>query len=138
MLDALGIDTNDPARDPRFPTRAPATIMECRGLIHLREREVDDAVSKLEQAVSCFPHSRSYYGLALALEERAVLMRAGRREVVDRALRLLGHAECLRPSSQPSDDVTKTVARLSQLGAANGHDNDLDVVNGNSNGRLAA
>ena len=31
LLRTLNIDLRDPARDPRFPTRAPATIMECRG-----------------------------------------------------------------------------------------------------------
>ena len=115
LLEQLHIDRTDPARDARFPTRAPAAIMECRGLIHLRRREVDEAACKLQRAVSCFPHSRSYYGLALALEEQAIHDEEARRELVERARRLLGHARCLRPAGQRSEELDKTEERLSRL-----------------------
>jgi hypothetical protein len=120
LLLHLGVDLRDPAQDPRFPTRAPATILECRGRICLRKREVENAVMALERAVSCFPHSRAYYGLALALEEQAVKDASDRREIVARAVRLLSHAQCLRPANETSEEVQAALGRLTRLGASNG------------------
>ena len=65
---ALRLDADDPCSDERFPTRAPAALVECRGRIHLRAGPAD-AIDLLEDAVKLFPHSRAYFELALALEQ---------------------------------------------------------------------
>jgi hypothetical protein len=120
LLEEVQIDMRGLASDQQLATRAPATVMECRGLILLREGKVDDAIEMLTGAVGRFPHSRSYIGLALALEQRAVRETDGRKEMIARALRLLGHAVSLGPTVEPSAEVGNAMDRLSRLDSSNG------------------
>jgi len=115
LLGDLGLDSEDPASDERFPTRAAAAILECRGLAHLREGRPDDAITELERAVSQFPYSSSYLELALALEQRALASEETREETVARALRMLDHAISLRPSDEPSVPIKQAMERLMRL-----------------------
>jgi tetratricopeptide (TPR) repeat protein len=115
LLAELGVDEEDPANDERFPTRAMAAIVECRGLIRLRAGDVDDAIGMLEHAVGAFPHSRPYFGLALALEQRALARAETRKDDVPRAVRLLGHAVSLGPTAEASPEVRSAIDRLARL-----------------------
>ena len=120
ILEVLSADSN--WDELQIHTRAPATLMECRGLILLAEDNTEAAIAELEQAVSRFPHSRSYLGLARALEQRAMRLREGeaKEKAVGRALRLLGHAVSLGPGTEPSAEVMELRERLTRLGQANG------------------
>ncbi|MCA1707495.1 MAG: tetratricopeptide repeat protein, partial [Actinobacteria bacterium] len=117
-LDELKLDDQDPSRDERFPTRAMAAIMECRGLIRLREGNIDEAIDRLEEAVRRFPHSRAYFELALALEQRAVANLDTRKTIVPRAQRLLDHAVRLGPTDEPSAGIRQAMERLARLNGA--------------------
>jgi tetratricopeptide (TPR) repeat protein len=117
LLDELELDPDDPANDERFPTRAPATAAECRGLLLLREGDIDGAVGELQVAVNTFPHSRAYIGLALALEERAKRDAATRKETIARAQQLLRHAVSLGPEDKPPEDVAAALERLARVEA---------------------
>jgi tetratricopeptide (TPR) repeat protein len=116
LLAALELDPLDPSNDERFPTRAPAATLECRGLIRLRQGNIVEATKMLERAVSEYPHSRAYYELALALEQRAIGEVEARKDIVPRARRLLAHAVSLGPSESPSDEIQEALDRLSRLG----------------------
>ena len=115
LLDELGLDPEDAANDERFPTRVRAAIVESRGLVQLRAGDLDGAISTLETAVSGFPHSRAYFELALALEQRAVRDPDARRDDVPRALRLLAHGVSLGPSDQPTGEFQGAVERLTRM-----------------------
>lgn len=115
LLATLELDPQDPAGDERFPTRAIAAVAECRGLILLRDGKIDEAIDRLEDAVSKFPHSRAYLELGLALEQRALTDVGSRREIVPRAQRLLGHAVSLGPTDEPSAEVKQAMERLTCL-----------------------
>lgn len=118
LLGQLELDPQDPANDERFPTRAPAAVVECRGLILLRDGKVEDAIGVLENAVREFPHSRAYLELALALEQRALGDVTSRKEIVPRAQRLLAHAVSLRPTDEPSAEIEGARERLARLNGA--------------------
>jgi tetratricopeptide (TPR) repeat protein len=112
-LAELGLDEEDPASDPRFPTRAPAALHECHGLILLRERDFDGAIEELKTSVSMFPHSRAYFELALALEQRAAAHPEERDELMIRAQRLIRHGESLRPPTPPfSSEIRAAIERI--------------------------
>jgi tetratricopeptide (TPR) repeat protein len=120
LLDDLELDPYDPSSDERFPTRAVAAVVECRGLILLRAGEVDAAVRTLDDAVSRFPHSRAYVELALALEQQALGDVASRTDVVPRARRLLDHAVSLAQTDEPSPAIAQALDRLGRLGNGDG------------------
>ena len=117
-LDKLKLDEDDPSSDKRFPTRAPAAVWECRGLILLRKEEIEQAIAALQQAVSMFPHSRSYLELALALEQRAMRDTEARKRDVPRALQLLEHGVNLGPADEPTGEFLRALDRLTSLDGA--------------------
>jgi hypothetical protein len=113
LLTEMDIAIDAPEREEPLTTRAPATIHECRGRLLLREGKVAEAIAALETAVGRFPHSRSYVGLALALEKGAVADAGARAELHARAVRLLGHATSLNPDAHESPEVVAALARMS-------------------------
>lgn len=115
LLESLELDESDPTNDERFPTRAPAAVIECRGLIRLRDAEVDEAIERLEEAVRIFPHSRAYLELAVAHEQSARAHAASRDDIIPRAERLLAHAVRLGPTVEPSAEVKEAMERLARL-----------------------
>lgn len=119
LLDQLELDPENPTGDERFPTRAPAACLESRGLILLREGKVEQAIEKLEEAVSAFPHSRAYFELGLALEQRAAENGETTNQTAARAQRLFGHGVNMSPASDPPPEVRAAIARLDRL-AVNG------------------
>jgi tetratricopeptide (TPR) repeat protein len=123
LLVELGVHLEATDADETLSTRAPAAIMECHGLILLRAGKLDKAVRMFEHAVGRFPHSRSYFGLALALEQQALVAPPGagdRRDRVERAHRLLKHAASLRPVAEHADEVSDATDRVAHLLVANG------------------
>jgi tetratricopeptide (TPR) repeat protein len=111
-LAELELDEADPASDERFPTRAPAACCECRGLIFLRDDDFEKAIPQLEQAVSRYPHSRAYFELGLALEQKAAATPDAAPVLVARAERLFRHGVSLRPPGDPPDEVRAAMQRI--------------------------
>lgn len=99
------------ATHPRFPTRARAVLNEARARMILEE-DVDEAISLFERAINEYPFSRTYVGLASALEQ------LGEQEAVHayqhrtRARMLMAHAETLGRWKQPPDEVQRLLDRL--------------------------
>jgi tetratricopeptide (TPR) repeat protein len=114
LLKELDLDPLDAASDERFPTRAPAAVLECRGLILLREGKADEALDPLEASVSSFPHSRAYYELGLALEQRALTHPAKREADHARAQRLFRHGLILSRATEPPPEVSAAMERLAR------------------------
>jgi tetratricopeptide (TPR) repeat protein len=97
----------------RFPTRARAVLKEARARMIL-EKDVDEAITLFESAISEYPFSRTYLGLASALEQ------LGEQEAVHadqhraRARLLMAHAEALGRWKQPPDEAQRLLDRLAQ------------------------
>lgn len=100
LLETLGLEPETAASDERFPSRAPAAALECRGLILLREGNPEKAIAPLKAAVNSYPHSRAYFELGLALEQRAATSPETRKQDLVRAQRLFEHGRSLSKASE--------------------------------------
>lgn len=115
LLEELGLDPVDAANDERFPTRAPAAALECRGLILLREGRPDEAIEPLGDAISRFPHSRAYFELGLALEQHGLTHPETRMADIARAQRLFRHGVSLSRAPETPPDVSDAMERVERL-----------------------
>jgi len=87
-------------------------VLECRGLILLRDGKGEEALEPLEAAVSAFPHSRAYFELGLAVEQDAVVHPEKRAANIARAQRLFRHGLALSKASEPPPEVDAAMERL--------------------------
>jgi tetratricopeptide (TPR) repeat protein len=100
LLATLYPPGEDPVSHTRYPTRLPATIAEIRARLPLLQSPTDlDAVTRLlEEAVSRFPYSRTYFVLAEVLERRSLASTAedDAELLLERAKTLRKHARAFR------------------------------------------
>jgi hypothetical protein len=105
----------------RFPTRIDAACLDCEGFVCQRRRDVEEAITKLEEAVGAFPYSRAYLHLASAYVDRARRTAVAQRDDdLEAAGRALGHAVSLRPSDLPTDEVDNVRRELELLASPMG------------------
>ena len=101
------------ATHPLFPTRARAVLNEARARMML-EQDVDKAIALFERAISEYPFSRAYLGLASALEQLGEQEVVRARQHRARARLLMAHAEALGRWKQPPDEAQRLQDRLAQ------------------------
>ena len=99
LLATLYQPAEDPVSHARYPTRLPAVIAEVKARLPLLQSPTDlDAVTRmLEEAISRFPYSRTYFVLADVLERRSRTSSDDEAEVLrERADTLRKHAQAFR------------------------------------------
>lgn len=106
-------DEEDPARHPIFPTRAKATALEGRARLAL-PTDVDTAIARFEDAITQYPFSRAYLGLAWALEELADEDPTAAPRHRTRAETLVRHGLVLGQWRDPPDEAKRVLERLRQ------------------------
>ena len=99
-LHELYDDEHAAATHPRFPTRARAVLNEARARMIL-EADVDQAIGLFERAISEYPFSRTYLGLASALEQLGEQEAVHANQHRTRARMLMAHAETLGRGASP-------------------------------------
>jgi tetratricopeptide (TPR) repeat protein len=113
LLRGLYGEKDDAVAHERFPTRIRATLAEARArLVALDDRRLDAAIEAFEKAVSQYPYSRTYAGLADALERKAdsVQPSDGLRR---RAATLVDFAQTLGPPGALPAETLRVKERLS-------------------------
>lgn len=117
-LNDLYSEGEDPARHWIFPTRARATALEARARLAL-PTDVDTAIALFEDAISQYPFSRAYLGLAWALEELAEEDPTAAARHRTRAEALVRHGLVLGQWRETPDEARRVLERLT--GAGSGH-----------------
>lgn len=112
LLRGLYGEHDDAVAHERFPSRIRATLAEARArLVALDDRRLDAAIEAFEKAVSQYPYSRTYAGLADVLERKAdkVQPSDGLRR---RAATLVDFAETLGPPGSLPAETLRVRERL--------------------------
>ncbi len=110
-LDELYADGVPAATHPKYPTRARAVLYEALAR-RVLESDVDKAIALFERAISEYPFSRTYLGLALALEQLGGQEAVHAQQHRARARMLMAHAETLGRWKQPPDEAQRVLDRL--------------------------